>query len=160
LETTKVLPSDIFEELPESYAMNKGPLHIPQEVRNFYAEKGFNLYWIGIYTANGELDGKNIRTKEMQGYTFVTQDEIPSMKSQLSSHFSSELNKHDGLIVMGDCALAKIEQRIVDAKRKEIARLTRERSAGIVRDIREAKLKGKFETTRSSNQEGREVDFK
>lgn len=144
--------------LEENYAPGS-VLNVPEKVRQKFAEEGYDLFWVRVYVDNA-LDGKHILQKEREGYSFVRSEEIGNaMSSSLSSFFGKELNKHEGLVLIGDLALAKISKKLKERKTLEKEEKTRMRNKGIIRDMRENSIKGEYRTTRSGSQEDRDVEF-
>lgn len=157
LELTKDTPLD---DLSENYRPS-GLLDIDERIIKHFKSQGYDLQWVRIYNPDGSLDGKHIRAKEADGYVFIEEKDLPKgvLQTQLSGYFGEELNKHEGLTVIGDLALAKIPTSRVKAKRQYHEQRTRERSRGIVNDIKNASLQGTYSTTRDNPGGKRNVSF-
>ena len=139
-------------------------LEVPEETIQDYLEKGYALGWVRIYIDNGQLDVKNIRLKEADGYQFITKDELPNFSMSMTSFFSTQIDKHDGLIMAGDLALAKIPLSRVVAKRRFYADLTNKRSESIIGDIKkhkigDAKRGDVYKTEHRIDEDSRNVQF-
>ena len=145
------------EDVLEETYIAKGPLHVPEKLVERITSEGYKLHWVKIYDSNGQLDGKHIRQREMEGYTFLTKEDVPEMTSQSSNFFGEKIDSHGGAIVMGDVALAKIPLKTIDARRTHLEKQTLERSKGIIRDMREKQIKGEYKTSR--NNSPRDVNF-
>lgn len=159
----KLKPKAI-KQLPESY-VPAGNLHVPDEVKARFESEGYVLRWIRIYLGNAELDVKNIRRKEAEGYSFVTKSEVPEMATSLSSYFKAEIDRHGDLITVGDVALAKLPMAIREKRKEYYENLTRNRSRSIVSDLRKHSIgdpaRGDVITVERPNSKvnRRDVDF-
>lgn len=156
--TQQALP----ESLPE--VNKKGSLlFIPESMKERFKEEGFDLAWLRIYIGNGQLDVKEIRKKEGEGYSFVTREEAPEMGSAMSSFFGTEVDKHGELITVGDVALGKIPSYIIKDRNKQLEAETRRRSNSIVKDLRKHQIgdqaRGDVYKTEVERPTSREVEF-
>jgi hypothetical protein len=125
----------IPKDLPEINKKGK-LLFIPEGMKQRFKEEGFDLAWLRIYIGNGELDIKEIRKKESEGYTFVTRAEAPEMGTNMTSFFEDAVEKHGELIITGDLALGKIPSYIRKEREKALEQETKKRSKSIINDLR------------------------
>jgi len=144
LDTAETLEAqDVYEdeELEEVYKPIS-QLHVPQEAKDAFRQKGYELHWIRINVpGSGELDSKNIIMKEHDGYEPVRREEIPGLKKTMKSFFGEKLSDGaHGLYVIKDVALFKISHKRLEAKRRYVSDRTASRSKAIINDLRKNKV--------------------
>jgi hypothetical protein len=156
-EMEQTLPEPLPDLLDETYNP-AGQLNVPEKTLKRFKREGYSLVWVRVYINNGDLDVNNIRKKENDRHTFVTKEEAPEFSSGMNSYFTSEIDKHKDLIIVGDLALAKVPTAWLQKKRAFYEEQTRNRSRAIIEDLRKNSLKGEYRTTRDEPRT-RDVDF-
>lgn len=139
VEIQEGLEKETIESLDEPYKP-KSQLYIPEEARELYRSKGYELQWVRIFTPRTtELDSTNIIAKEADLYSFVPREEIPGINVAMSSYFKDRLDQsHNGLYVVGELALAKVPIKRLKEKRKYLDNLVKSRHQAIIGDLRKA----------------------
>jgi len=136
-------------------------LYIPDEARELYESKGFDLQWVRIYVPNtqGQIDKKNVQQKEGDQYTFVLRSEVPGLTKAMVGFFGQELaDESSELYIVGDLALAKFPLARKASKKRYNEQRMQSRSKAIVHDLRKNDLSPdksageKFETVRQQPQ--------
>ena len=91
-------------------------LEIPEELQKTLAMDGMQARWIRV-KLNGQDDVKNIGRKVREGWEFLHPDEVPDMF--LHAIEVQDVGRQNGLITIGDLALAKHNlEYIADRKAK------------------------------------------
>lgn len=129
-------------DLEESYKP-VSQLFIPEEAKQFYKERGFDLQWVRINVPNsqGQMDLKNIQKKEADRYEFVLRKDVPGLSQSMTGFFGDKISNGDhGLYIVGDVALAKFPLARKEAKRAFLRRRTEARSQAIIKDLKKNNL--------------------
>lgn len=112
--------------------MPPSEMEIPNELKNKFSEQGFSLRWVRFLLGNEE-DYKNIGLKEREGYIFVTTDEVGEYLPMVRT---ASTKNHNGLVTVGDLALAKIPTYKAEARKRYYEQKTRELEQATRRDVR------------------------
>lgn len=103
-------------------------LEIPAEVEDAFKQSGYGLRWIR-YTFGNEADGKNVLTRQREGYEFVQASEVEPFG--WTSPPTIENSKYGSLISIGDLLLAKIDLDIAEDRDRQMADRTRRITQGV-----------------------------
>jgi len=103
-------------------------LEIPPEVLTAFRTSGYGLRWIR-HTLGNEADGKNVLTRQREGYEFVTAAEVEPFG--WVGPPTIEHTKYGSLISIGDLVLAKIDLDIAEDRDRQMADRTRRITQGV-----------------------------
>lgn len=130
-------------------------LEIPAEVEAAFRQSGYGLRWIR-YTLGNEADGKNVLTRQREGYEFVTSEEVAPFGWSLPP--TIENSKYGSLISIGDLILAKIDLDIAEDRDRQMMDRTRRITQGVndalFENARENRLAPVQNTSRSQTTTG------
>jgi hypothetical protein len=97
-------------------------LYIPKKIEKAFLSKGYKLKYIRYsYTAGGEADVKNIRKRLLQGYQFVNSNDLKNYPEFLTFFDERNTSHWQGLLTIGDLALAKITVEQNAANKKKLS---------------------------------------
>lgn len=85
------------------------------------------LHWVRAQTPSGRPDGQDIASHRMQGYNFVTSDNIASLG--IEEPASGQLDAATKRYVLGDTVLMYCTREVAARNEKVLRRATEERSA-------------------------------
>jgi hypothetical protein len=124
-------------EIPEQFAPNR-LLHVPEEARQLYKEKGWDLYWVRFKdpTDPTRLDEQNLIDMENLGYQFVKRSEIPGLKTTFTGIYGQQQQDAHDFYIVGQNVLAKIPHAIMEAGKEYKRKKTEARSKAVINDLR------------------------